>query len=171
MGQEEVPGHVEAGGDGRAEQEGGGLEHAGAEAASINLRKNLDGTRRDAFAKVVDFRLALTARAGGVHLGDGGNEGAVYTPVTLDRVVREKAAGAQLGDAPRQRVDTGGEAVLPVAIRLFAQPPHSWSASASITAFTTYSASLRSSFCIYRWRRRRNGAWRACPASGLIRFP
>ena len=46
MGQEEVPGHVEAGGDGRAEQEGGGLEQGGAEAASINLRKNLDGTRR-----------------------------------------------------------------------------------------------------------------------------
>lgn len=46
MGQEEVPGHVEAGGDGRAEQEGGGLEQGGAEAASINLRKNLDGTNR-----------------------------------------------------------------------------------------------------------------------------
>lgn len=46
MGQEEVPGHVEAGGDGRAEQEGGGLEQGGAEAASINLRKNLDGTGR-----------------------------------------------------------------------------------------------------------------------------
>ena len=45
MGQEEVPGHVEAGGDGRAEQEGGGLEQGGAEAASINLRKNLDGTK------------------------------------------------------------------------------------------------------------------------------
>lgn len=44
MGQEEVPGHVEAGGDGRAEQEGGGPEQGGAEAASINLRKNLDGT-------------------------------------------------------------------------------------------------------------------------------
>lgn len=44
MGQEEVPGHVEAGGDGRAEQEGGGLEQGGAEAASINLLKNLDGT-------------------------------------------------------------------------------------------------------------------------------
>ena len=44
MGQEEVPGHVEAGGDGRAEQGGGGLEQGGAEAASINLRKNLDGT-------------------------------------------------------------------------------------------------------------------------------
>ena len=44
MGQEEVPGHVEARGDGRAEQEGGGLEQGGVEAASINLRKNLDGT-------------------------------------------------------------------------------------------------------------------------------
>lgn len=44
MGQEEVPGHVEAGGDGRAGREGGGLERGGAEAASINLRKNLDGT-------------------------------------------------------------------------------------------------------------------------------
>lgn len=31
MGQEEVPGHVEAGGDGRAEGEGGGLEEDGAE--------------------------------------------------------------------------------------------------------------------------------------------
>jgi hypothetical protein len=47
MGQEEVPGHVEAGGDGRAEQEGGGLEQGGAEAASINLRKNLDGTSQE----------------------------------------------------------------------------------------------------------------------------
>ena len=50
MGQEEVPGHVEAGGDGRAEQEGGGLEQGGAEAASINLRKNLDGTASPATA-------------------------------------------------------------------------------------------------------------------------
>ena len=32
MGQEEVPGHVEAGGDGRTEEEGGGLEDDGAEA-------------------------------------------------------------------------------------------------------------------------------------------
>lgn len=66
MGQEEVPGHVEAGGDGRAEQEGGGLEQGGAEAASINLRKNLDGTgtsnmsfsesvRRAALEKVEDM--------------------------------------------------------------------------------------------------------------------
>lgn len=31
MGQEEVPGHVEVGGDGRAEGKGGGLEEDGAE--------------------------------------------------------------------------------------------------------------------------------------------
>ena len=31
MGEEEVPGHVEAGGDGRAEGKGGGLEENGAE--------------------------------------------------------------------------------------------------------------------------------------------
>lgn len=31
MGQKEVPGHVEAGGDGRAEGKGGGLEEDGAE--------------------------------------------------------------------------------------------------------------------------------------------
>ena len=37
--------------------------------------------------KVVDFRLALTARVGGVHLGDGGNEGAVRALVALDHVV------------------------------------------------------------------------------------
>lgn len=30
MGQEELPGHVEAGGDGRAEGKGGGLEEDGA---------------------------------------------------------------------------------------------------------------------------------------------
>ena len=66
--------------------------------------------------KVVDFRLALTARVGGVHLGDGGNDGAVHTPVALDHVVREEAAGAQLGDAWRLHADAGGEVVLPVAI-------------------------------------------------------
>lgn len=31
MGQKEVPGHVETGGDGRAEGKGGGLEEDGAE--------------------------------------------------------------------------------------------------------------------------------------------
>lgn len=44
VGQEEVPGHVEAGGDGRAEGKGGGLEEDGAEDGQINLRKNLDST-------------------------------------------------------------------------------------------------------------------------------
>lgn len=36
--------------------------------------------------------------------------------MALDHVVREEAAGAQLGDALRQCVDAGGEAVLSVAI-------------------------------------------------------
>lgn len=48
------------------------------------------------------------ARAGGVHLGDGGNEGAVRALVALDNVVREEAAGAELRDAQRQRADAGG---------------------------------------------------------------
>ena len=59
MGQEEVPGHVEAGGDGRAEQEGGGLEQGGAEAASINLRKNLDGTKAILLAFLFAFMRLL----------------------------------------------------------------------------------------------------------------
>lgn len=47
------------------------------------------------------------ARAGGVHLGDGGDEGAVHAPVALDHVIREEAAGAELRDAQRQRADAG----------------------------------------------------------------
>lgn len=46
MGQEEVPGHVQTGGDGRAEGKSGGLEEGEAEDGLINLRKNLDGTRK-----------------------------------------------------------------------------------------------------------------------------
>lgn len=56
------------------------------------------------------------ARAGGVHLGDGGDESAVHALVALERVVREKAAGAELRDAQRQRADAGGEGPLPVAV-------------------------------------------------------
>lgn len=44
VGQEEVPGHVQTGGDGQAEGKDGGLEEDGAEDGLINLRKNLDGT-------------------------------------------------------------------------------------------------------------------------------
>ena len=44
VGQEEVPGHIEAGGDGRAEGKGGGIEEDGDEDGLINLRKNLNGT-------------------------------------------------------------------------------------------------------------------------------
>ena len=56
------------------------------------------------------------ARAGGVHLGDGGHEGAVHALIALDHVVGEEAAGAELRDAQRQRADAGGEAALPVAV-------------------------------------------------------
>ena len=68
MGQEEVPGHVEAGGDGRAEQEGGGLEQGGAEAASINLRKNLDGTEPCVLitGSLIPFALTLAIKICGI---------------------------------------------------------------------------------------------------------
>lgn len=56
------------------------------------------------------------ARAGGVHLGDGGDEGAVHALVALDHVVREEAAGTELRDAHRQRADVGGERPLAVAV-------------------------------------------------------
>lgn len=52
-------------------------------------------------------------RAGGVHLGDGGNEGAVHALVALDHVVREEAAGAELRGARHRRADAGGEATPP----------------------------------------------------------
>ena len=43
-GQEEAPGYVESGRDGRTERKVGGLEEDGAEDSKINLQKNLDGT-------------------------------------------------------------------------------------------------------------------------------
>lgn len=45
--QEEVPGHVQTGGDGRVEGKSVGPEEDG----EINLRKNLDGTRGPLFVK------------------------------------------------------------------------------------------------------------------------
>lgn len=92
MGQEEVPGHVEAGGDGRAEQEGGGLEQGGAEAASINLRKNLDGTA--IVIVIVDTNLARNENSYSELLGNrkqlqaiaASNE--LYIPeVVIDEIV------------------------------------------------------------------------------------
>ena len=50
--------------------------------------------------------------------------------------------------AQRQRADARGEAALPVAVAAVRPAPHSWSASASIAAVTTCSASLRSSPCM-----------------------
>lgn len=40
----------------------------------------------------------------------------VLVPVALEHVLREEAAGAQLGDAQRQRADAGGERPLAVAV-------------------------------------------------------
>ena len=56
------------------------------------------------------------ARARGVHLGDGSDEGAVDAPVALEHVLREEAAGAQLGDVQRQSADAGCERPLAVAV-------------------------------------------------------
>lgn len=56
------------------------------------------------------------ARARGVHLGDGGDEGAVDALVALEHVLREEATGAQFGDVQRQRADAGGERPLAVAV-------------------------------------------------------
>ena len=58
----------------------------------------------------------MGARAGGEHLGAGGDKGAVHAPVALDYVVREEAAGAELRDARRQRADAGSERPLAVAV-------------------------------------------------------
>lgn len=51
-----------------------------------------------------------------MHLGHGGHEGAVDAPVVLDHALREETAGAQFGDAQRQRSHAGGGAVLAVAV-------------------------------------------------------
>lgn len=40
----------------------------------------------------------------------------MLVPVALEHVLREEAAGAQLGDAQRQRADAGGERPLAVAV-------------------------------------------------------
>lgn len=56
------------------------------------------------------------AGARGVHLGHGGDEGAGGAPVALEYVLREEAAGDQLGDAQCQRADVGGEQHLVVAV-------------------------------------------------------
>lgn len=77
------------------------------------------------------------AGARGVHLGRGGHGGAVDAPVALEHVIREEAAGAQLGGARRQRAGAGGEQPLAVAVSDVRPPPHGWSASASIMAFAT----------------------------------
>lgn len=79
------------------------------------MRSPVLGEPRDSHLLRDALHLAC-AGASGVHLGHGGHEGAVEAPVALEHVLREEAAGAQLGDAQRQRADTGSERPLAVAV-------------------------------------------------------
>lgn len=108
------------------------------------------------------------AGVGGVFLGHGGHGGMVDALVAFDHVLREEATGVELWEAQRQLADDGGEAALPVAVSAFC-PAAARSVSASIAKFATYSASLRISACM-SMAPSSNWAWRAYPASGLIRF-
>lgn len=92
-----------------------------AELLDVGVKARRDGAhlvlREPGDAHLLGHPLHLAgARARGVHLGDGGNEGAVDALVALEHVLREEAAGAQFGDAQRQRADAGGERPLAVAV-------------------------------------------------------
>ena len=56
------------------------------------------------------------AGADGVHLDHGGHEGEIDALVAFDHLLREEAAGAQLGDARRQCAGAGGKRPLEVAV-------------------------------------------------------
>lgn len=86
--------------------------------------------------------------ARGVHLGHGGHEGSADVLVLLDLVLREEVTDAQLGMRNVSMPTHAAGLCSQRPLRLFAPPPHSWSASASITSFTSYSASRLSSSCI-----------------------
>ena len=86
--------------------------------------------------------------AGGVHLRDRDHERAVDPLVALDHVVREEAPGPEFRDAEREGSTHVAGDLSRCPLRLLAPPPQSRSASASITALTTCSASLRRSSCM-----------------------
>ena len=97
------------------------VERPSAQVLDVCIQARGDGAhlvlREPGDAHLLGHPLHLAgAGARGVHLGDGDNEGAVDALVALEHVLREEAAGAQLGDAQRQRADAGGEAALPVAV-------------------------------------------------------
>lgn len=73
------------------------------------------GEPRDAHLPGYSLRLA-GASARDVHLDHGGHEGTADALASLDHALREEAVGTQLRDARRQRIDTGGEAALEVAV-------------------------------------------------------
>lgn len=73
------------------------------------------GEPQDAHLLGYPLRLA-GASARDVHLDHGGHEGTADALASLDHVLREEAVGTQLRDARRQRIDTGGEAALAVAV-------------------------------------------------------
>lgn len=79
-----------------------------------------------------------------VHLDHGGHEGEIDALVAFDHLLREEAAGAQLGDAQRQRADAGGKRPLAVAVAAVGTASAQLVGPASITAFSNCSASLRS---------------------------
>lgn len=68
--------------------------------------------------------------------------------VELELVLREEATDAQLGMRSVSLPTHAAGLCSQRPLRLFAPPPHSWSASASNTSFTTCSARRLSSFCI-----------------------
>ena len=89
------------------------------------------------------------AGAGGVHLGHGGHDGPVDALVALYHVVREEAAGPQLGHPERQRAHARGQLPLPVAVPAVAGGLAELVDLALMTSFTIDSTSERMSSCMF----------------------
>ena len=86
---------------------GRAVQRPAAELVDIRIQARRDGAdlvlAEPGDAHLLGYALHLPgARAGGVHLGDGRHERAVDPLVALDHVLREEAAGAELGDAERE---------------------------------------------------------------------
>lgn len=91
---------------------GRAAEQPSAQLLNVGVQARGDGARlvlgKPGLAHLLRDALYLAgAGDGGAHLGHGGHKGAVDALVALDHVLREEAAGAQLGDAQRERADAG----------------------------------------------------------------
>ena len=100
---------------------GRAVERPAAELLDIHVEGCRDGAdlvlRQPRYPHFLGYPLHLPgAGAGGVHLGDGRDERAVDPLVALDHVLREEAAGPELGDAERERAHAGRETALPVSV-------------------------------------------------------